>query len=147
MKKHLIITLICVLALMLIATGCSKKTDTYEPSSVESSAADEGTLSMANIFADGMVLQRQEPINVYGFATEGESVTVTLGESTATAVSENGDISHLVQACTYPAAAQNSALALWYIVYASYFKSFFSTKNNILAIPKTILPRHYFIIL
>ncbi|MBR3680695.1 MAG: hypothetical protein IKL79_01670 [Clostridia bacterium] len=91
MKKHLIITLICVLALMLIATGCSKKTDTYEPSSVESSAADEGTLSMANIFADGMVLQRQEPINVYGFATEGESVTVTLGESTATAVSENGE--------------------------------------------------------
>ena len=36
---------------------------------------------MPQIFRDNMVLQRQKPIAVWGWANPGEEVTVTLGES------------------------------------------------------------------
>ena len=51
----------------------------------------ESGLAMARIFADGMVLQRGEPINVFGYAKDGRTVTVTLGESSATATASNGE--------------------------------------------------------
>ena len=47
-----------------------------------------GGLSMAKIFADGMVLQRQMPIGIFGYANAGSTVTVTLGEQTGTAIAD-----------------------------------------------------------
>ena len=51
----------------------------------------ESGLAMARIFADGMVLQRGEPISVFGYAKDGRTVTVTLGDSTATTVAKDGE--------------------------------------------------------
>lgn len=42
--------------------------------------------SLANIFADHAVLQRDRPIAVWGNATPGETVTVRLGERSVTAI-------------------------------------------------------------
>lgn len=48
------------------------------------------TFDVASIFSDHMVLQRNEPINVWGKAVKGETVTVTLAGQTKSVVSENG---------------------------------------------------------
>ncbi|MBL8311273.1 MAG: hypothetical protein JNL19_12665 [Burkholderiales bacterium] len=50
-----------------------------------------GILRPAALFSDGMVLQRNAPIRVWGWATPGESVRVTLrGRSTATMTAADG---------------------------------------------------------
>ena len=50
-----------------------------------------GGLSMAAIFADGMVLQRQMPIGIFGYANSGSKITVTLGDTTITTTAVNGE--------------------------------------------------------
>ena len=47
-------------------------------------------VTVANIFSDHMVLQRDMPINVWGKADPGEKVTVTLGDHTAEATAAAG---------------------------------------------------------
>ena len=41
---------------------------------------------LAGIFGDHMVLQRDRPIQIWGWADEGEGVTVKLGERSAKTV-------------------------------------------------------------
>ncbi len=48
------------------------------------------TLRLSNIFQDGVVLQRDKPIRVFGEASEGAEVTVTLAGKTAVAVAKEG---------------------------------------------------------
>ena len=45
---------------------------------------------LPKIFGDGMVLQREKPIAVWGWADPGESVTVSFAEQTTTTAA-NGD--------------------------------------------------------
>lgn len=47
-------------------------------------------LSFRNIYNNHMVLQQGKPIPVAGYGTDGQTVTVTLGDNTATATVENG---------------------------------------------------------
>ncbi len=65
MTKRIIITLVAFVALQLHAK-----------------------VTMPQLFQDGMVLQRAQPINVWGWADAGESVTVTLKGKNATAVAD-----------------------------------------------------------
>ena len=46
-------------------------------------------LRSANIFTDNMVLQRDKPIAIWGWATVGEEITVTLKDQTAQGVADN----------------------------------------------------------
>ena len=50
-----------------------------------------GGLSMPAIFADGMVLQRQMPIGIFGYADSGSKITVTLGNTTLSTTAKNGE--------------------------------------------------------
>ena len=50
-------------------------------------AVGEG-LWVSNLFQSGMVLQRDKPIHLWGWADPGEKVTVSFGGSTATAVTQ-----------------------------------------------------------
>ena len=47
-------------------------------------------LSLAPIFSDGMVLQRDHVLPIWGCAREGEAVTVTLGQTQASCLPEHG---------------------------------------------------------
>ncbi len=47
-------------------------------------------LSLAPIFSDGMVLQRDHVLPIWGCAREGEAVTVTLGQAQASCLPEHG---------------------------------------------------------
>lgn len=47
-------------------------------------------VTLHGLFTDNMVLQREECVAVYGRGIEGESVTVRLGEATATTAVSNG---------------------------------------------------------
>lgn len=49
------------------------------------SVAEAGPLKLHNIFSSHMVIQRDKPINVWGWATPGKTVMVKLGDETATA--------------------------------------------------------------
>jgi hypothetical protein len=49
------------------------------------------SLSLSPIFRDGIILQRDQPIQVWGFANAGAKVTVKLGEATATATAANDE--------------------------------------------------------
>ncbi len=94
-----ILLALCVLSLL----GCNQSTLLWEEDDMKNYASNnvsaqsgEGNvasanLSMARIFADGMVLQRGEPINVFGYAADGSTITVTLGEATGTAIAQNGE--------------------------------------------------------
>ncbi|MBI1336522.1 MAG: hypothetical protein GC164_06125 [Phycisphaera sp.] len=50
---------------------------------VGSAVADAGTLKLHNIFTSHMVLQRDKPIKVWGWATPGQTVDVQLGDAMA----------------------------------------------------------------
>jgi len=54
--------------------------------------ASEPPLKVHGIFASNMVIQRGKPINVWGWAKPGETVSVQFGEekAEATAAAENG---------------------------------------------------------
>ncbi len=45
---------------------------------------------MPNVFSDHMVLQRNEPVNIFGWAPTGTDVTVTFGTNTVTGKAANG---------------------------------------------------------
>ena len=47
-------------------------------------------LQPAMMFGENMVLQRGEPVPVWGRSVRGDTVTVTLGGHTAAAAAENG---------------------------------------------------------
>lgn len=57
---------------------------------VASACTAKSEIRFANIFADHMVLQQQEPQRIWGWATPGSNVTVTLTESEEDAVSAAG---------------------------------------------------------
>lgn len=63
--KHL--SLILILILVLVTMGYAQ-------------------LSLPHVFSDHMVLQRNRPVNVWGKATKGENVTVSLNGNTASVV-------------------------------------------------------------
>lgn len=46
-------------------------------------------VSLPQLFSDGMVLQRNQPLPVWGWAAAGESITVRLGKATATTVADD----------------------------------------------------------
>ncbi|MCH5232916.1 MAG: sialate O-acetylesterase [Muribaculaceae bacterium] len=69
---------------------------------------DYGGLQMPPVFSDGMVLQRNVPLNIRGIANAGDKITVSLGQETATAVTDNrGDWS-----VTLPPFKENTGLTL-----------------------------------
>lgn len=47
-------------------------------------------VSLHGLFTDNMVLQRESPVAVYGYGDEGESVTVRIGDATATTTVRDG---------------------------------------------------------
>jgi len=55
--------------------------------SISSAGAD---VRFAGIFGDGMVLQRDKPLTIWGFADAGEEVTVKLGEQSKKATPRDG---------------------------------------------------------
>lgn len=48
------------------------------------------TLALPNVFQEGMVLQRDKPIKIFGEASKGAEITVTLGGKTAVATASEG---------------------------------------------------------
>ena len=46
-------------------------------------------VKMPGVFGDHMVLQRDMPVPVWGWADPGETVTVTLGDQTKTATADS----------------------------------------------------------
>ena len=54
-------------------------------------AAPRRSLSLSPIFRDGIILQRDKPIHVWGFANPGTQVTVTLGGATGSATAAKGE--------------------------------------------------------
>jgi len=102
MKRITVFSLICVLLALCALSffGCDSSTlvegngEAGDYSGDNSSVLtdnESSNLSMARIFANGMVLQREEPINIYGYATTGSTVTVTLGENSTSAVAADGE--------------------------------------------------------
>ena len=97
MKRIISLFIACILlvsCLVMSFTACSVKE--AEDGFTVGNTADNTTvgasgLSMARIFSDGMVLQRNEPIHIYGFANTGATVTVTLAGNTATATAVDGE--------------------------------------------------------
>ena len=47
-------------------------------------------VTLSRVFTDNMVIQRDKPITVWGWAAPGEKVTVTLADKTASAVADKG---------------------------------------------------------
>ncbi|MBQ9084226.1 MAG: hypothetical protein IJY24_01080 [Clostridia bacterium] len=101
MKRITVFSLICVLLALCALSffGCDSSTlvegsrgaKDYSGDSSVLTDNESSNLSMARIFANGMVLQREEPINIYGYATTGSTVTVTLGENSTSAVAADGE--------------------------------------------------------
>ena len=100
-----------LLAAALLLSGCRFQESTSSPQSVASAqpdidpkayAATRGTKTVVlfrlpSIFSDGMILQRQQPIHIYGEARNGQPVTAALStgdtmaaEAAGTAAPENG---------------------------------------------------------
>jgi sialate O-acetylesterase len=69
-----------LLAAILSLTGC--------PSGSKPPAAPSGTLRVATVFGDNMVLQCDRPLPVWGRAGPGERVTVTLGTAREAATAD-----------------------------------------------------------
>lgn len=95
--KRIVYIFLCLLVITLTLTalvGCKNDgeniTVTDKNEYGEGSAALSDTLSMPKVFASGMVLQRQKPINIFGYAPDGASVSVTLGDATGNATSVGG---------------------------------------------------------
>ena len=99
MKKVISLSLACILVVLAVLPAMIKNVNNNTTSDSDfnvsntqnANANNESGLAMARIFADGMVLQRGEPISVFGYAKDGRTVTVTLGDSTATTVAKDGE--------------------------------------------------------
>lgn len=72
---------LCALTLTFLLAGCAgAQTVAAEPGPIE-----PRPLSLSGMFTDHMVVQRNQPIPVWGWATPGREVTATLGDRTASA--------------------------------------------------------------
>ncbi|MDR0287509.1 MAG: sialate O-acetylesterase [Clostridiales bacterium] len=89
MKRKIIIFVICML---IMIPGCKNvdkggdgvKKKTFTP-------VDSQTVQPADIFSDGVILQRNNEINIFGTAiNDGAEVTVSIGDNTAEAIVDKG---------------------------------------------------------
>jgi len=55
---------------------------------VPAQAASDQALRLHNIFSSNMVIQRQKPVKIWGWAPKGQKVTVRFGDATAEATAE-----------------------------------------------------------
>lgn len=76
-------TLACLLAPLCLTTACAPLAPAQPPAATLLSAADG--LRLAGVFGEGMVLQRDRPIPVWGWGVAGQRVQVTLGAHSAQA--------------------------------------------------------------
>ena len=107
MNRTAFARLLALLCACLLFVGCadtsSNQTASGEEGAASSSDIQSSTttttqhkelismpLSFRNTYNHHMVLQQGKPIPVAGYGTDGETVTVTLGNNTATATVENG---------------------------------------------------------
>lgn len=97
MKRTISLFIACILLVSSLAvsfTACSVKEadDGFTANNAaQTVTVGKSGLSMARIFSDGMVLQRNEPIHIYGYANTGATVTVSLAGNTATATAVDGE--------------------------------------------------------
>lgn len=91
MKKHIrLVTILLGLLLSLALFGCTAGGGETVSLSADTETEPASRLTMPTVFADGMVLQRQKPINVFGYCeTDGATVRATLdGVSAESTVSD-----------------------------------------------------------
>lgn len=85
-------TLPCLLTSFAVVFGSLDRADSAEPRPkedlIESPAIGEG-LCVSNVFQSGMVLQRDKPIRVWGWAKPGERIAVTFGGNEASATAND----------------------------------------------------------
>jgi sialate O-acetylesterase len=84
MNKNSSFTIVLLLALLSIADAAEAPKDMPKQDVVEVPAIGEG-LCVSNVFQTNMVLQRDKPLKIWGWATAGEQVTVSFAGQQATA--------------------------------------------------------------
>lgn len=87
MKTNRFACLMACLFAALLALPLHARELVRGESLIEVPAIGEG-LWVSNVFQSNMVLQRDKPINLWGWATPGEKVTVTFAGNTATATAD-----------------------------------------------------------
>jgi len=81
--------IVVLFAAPCLAAATGKKGDKKMPVPAGDAAK---TLHVANIFSDNMVLQRDMPIRVWGWAKPGATVTITMTENATEARAKAGDL-------------------------------------------------------
>jgi sialate O-acetylesterase len=78
-RNRLCLAFIATLATVALAAGAGRQTgpDT-----------DRGPLRLARVFSDGMVLQRDQPVRIWGWARPGERLAVEIGDFSVPAVAD-----------------------------------------------------------
>ena len=84
MNRIFRITLLSMLIAMNVGNAQEKPPLENRKDYIEAPAITDG-LCVNNLFQSGMVIQRDKPIVVWGWATAGEKVTVSFGNNTAKA--------------------------------------------------------------
>ena len=100
MKRRLLFLFILLCVTLLLVSSCGTRTQEKEDDmqvnipayTIESVEEEESlTMAMPTIFADGMVLQRNKDIRIYGYSeVEGATLKVTFNEQTKEAVVTKG---------------------------------------------------------
>lgn len=106
-QTHPIVAMIFAFVVLLavgLSTGSAVAQDTASPQS----------LKLHAIFTDHMVLQRDKPIKVWGWATPGQAVTVTLGGDTAEAKPQPA-----AKVEVYGQAERYDGLGRWEVVFSA----------------------------
>lgn len=85
MKKPFIVLLALLTAFLTVASAAPKPKLETGKDLIETPAVGDG-LCLHNLFQSDMVLQRDKPIRIWGWATPGETVTVTFAGHTQTAI-------------------------------------------------------------
>jgi sialate O-acetylesterase len=75
---------ILLASLLGVAAGAAQKKDMPKEDVVELPAIGQG-LCVANVFQSNMVLQRDKPLSIWGWADPGEEVTVSFAGQQARA--------------------------------------------------------------
>jgi sialate O-acetylesterase len=79
-KLRLLVCLLCA----VIITGCKK--DKVPDPIIKPPTETDKKFSVARVLQSNMVIQRDKPIKIWGFAKEGSKVTINLSQSNETAV-------------------------------------------------------------